>query len=66
MQDKLFKKIKNIIDYKKDVVGKMFDNSIIDNIKLKDINGRLMNEISMENGTKTLINDDELEKIRNR
>ncbi len=66
MQDKLFKRIKDIIDYKKDVVGKMFDNSIINDIKLKDINGRLMNEISMENGTKTLINNEELEIIKNR
>lgn len=64
MQDKLFKRIKNIIDYKKDIIGKEFNNSIIDDIRLKDVDGRLMNEVFMRNGTKTLINDIELEEIR--
>lgn len=65
LQSKLYKELKNIINYKKNIIGKKYDNATIIDIQRKEINSRDMNEVSMDNGSKTLLSNDEVNIIRN-
>jgi len=64
LQSKLYNNLRNIINYKKDVIGKKYNNAVIIEIKLSnDYHGRNVHDLTLSNGTTTRINDEELGKI---
>jgi len=65
LQSRLYKKMKEIIDYKKDVIGKKHNNLIILDIEhgKSDEYNRNHHILTFDNST-TIINDDELENIK--
>jgi len=67
LQVSLYKEIKYIIDYKKDVVGRKYENAEIINTNMsKDEWGRNMHTLILNNGTTTKVNDAIIETIRNK
>lgn len=66
LQSKLHQKLREIIEYKKNIVGKRYQNAeILDVQKSKDDHNRDIYDLSFNNGTTTRINNEILEQIRN-
>jgi len=64
-QVRLHKKLFDIINYKKDVLGKIYNNGKITGIKLtKDSHGRDLHDLTLDNWTTSRVSSEELANIR--
>ncbi|MBP9842805.1 MAG: DGQHR domain-containing protein [Candidatus Pacebacteria bacterium] len=64
-QVKLYKNLLEIIEYKKDALGKMHHNAkIVEMTKTEDLHGRNLHNLTLDNGTTSIISDEELLIIR--
>ncbi len=64
-QVRLYSRLRDTIDYKEGVIGKTYQNAKILFLKSKDVHGRNMHEVTMDNGTTNIISDEELLIIKN-
>jgi len=64
LQSRLYKTLSELIKYKRNVIGKKHDNADIVDIQKIELNGKIFNELTLNNGTKTRLSDEEIDKIR--
>lgn len=64
-QVRLYNKLRDIISYKEDVIGKTYESAKISDVTTIDVHGRKMHKLLLNNGTTNIIGDEELSNIKN-